>query len=93
MRLEIWAIAIALAQCGLNAAPGAVYQLTTVAGSDMVGDGGAAVAAQVDQPEGLVVDSAGNLYGVTESGDIKAKSGSSTHCRNYGCGVVFKLER
>jgi len=62
MRLEIWAIAIALAQCGLNAAPGAVYQLTTVAGSDMVGDGGAAVAAQLDQPEGLVVDSAGNLY-------------------------------
>jgi uncharacterized protein (TIGR03437 family) len=47
---------------GLYAAPGTVYQLSTVAGSDMVGDGGAAVAAQVDQPEGLVVDSAGNLY-------------------------------
>jgi uncharacterized protein (TIGR03437 family) len=39
-----------------------VYQLTTVAGSDLVGDGGLAVAAQVAQPEGIVVDPAGNLY-------------------------------
>jgi len=39
-----------------------VYQLTTVAGSDLVGDGGPAVAAQVAQPEGMVVDPAGNLY-------------------------------
>jgi len=46
-----------------------------------------------DPAQQLTLDSAGNLYGVTESGDIKAKSGSSTHCRNYGCGVVFKLER
>ncbi|MGA2739646.1 MAG: hypothetical protein ABSG65_19680 [Bryobacteraceae bacterium] len=39
-----------------------VYQLTTVAGSDQVGDGGQAIAAQVQQPEGMVVDPAGNLY-------------------------------
>src|ERR1019366_5821305 len=39
-----------------------VYHLTTVAGSDQVGDGGQAVAAQVQQPEGIVGDPAGNLY-------------------------------
>ncbi|MGA3040069.1 MAG: hypothetical protein ABSF54_04675 [Bryobacteraceae bacterium] len=39
-----------------------VYQITTVAGSDLVGDGGLAIAAQVSQPEGIVVDPAGNLY-------------------------------
>jgi uncharacterized protein (TIGR03437 family) len=36
--------------------------LTTVAGSDLVGDNGSAAAAQVAQPEGLVMDPAGNLY-------------------------------
>ena len=39
-----------------------VYQLTTVAGSDLVGDGGTAITAQLAQPEGLAVDSSGNLY-------------------------------
>jgi uncharacterized protein (TIGR03437 family) len=69
MRVQIRAITLALALCGVYTFParaasisGAVYQLSTVAGSDMVGDGGAAVAAQLDQPEGMVVDSAGNLY-------------------------------
>jgi uncharacterized protein (TIGR03437 family) len=33
-----------------------------VAGSDQVGDGGQAVASQLQQPEGIVVDPAGNLY-------------------------------
>jgi uncharacterized protein (TIGR03437 family) len=33
-----------------------------VAGSDLVGDNGPAVAAQLAQPEGLAVDRAGNLY-------------------------------
>ena len=46
----------------LPAASPPVYQLTTVAGSDLVGDGGPAVAAQIAQPEGIVVDPAGNLY-------------------------------
>jgi uncharacterized protein (TIGR03437 family) len=67
MLVQIRATALALSVCGLYAASAppassVVYQLTTIAGSDLVGDGGAAVAAQVDQPEGLVVDSAGNLY-------------------------------
>ena len=39
-----------------------VYQLTTVAGSDLVGDAGPAVTAQVAQPEGMALDPAGNLY-------------------------------
>ncbi len=39
-----------------------VYQLSTVAGSDTVGDSGPAIAAQLAQPEGLAVDAAGNVY-------------------------------
>jgi uncharacterized protein (TIGR03437 family) len=39
-----------------------VYQLTTVAGSNLVGDGGQGTAAQLAQPEGLAIDSTGNLY-------------------------------
>ena len=67
MHVNIWRISLALAWLGpccfpaLPATP-PVYQLTTVAGSDLVGDGGSAVAAQVAQPEGIVMDSAGNLY-------------------------------
>ena len=38
------------------------YQLTTVAGSDIVGDGGLGTSAQLAQPEGLAIDSLGNLY-------------------------------
>lgn len=38
------------------------WQLTTVAGSDLVGDGGLASAAQLGQPEGLAVDRDGNVY-------------------------------
>jgi len=53
---------MALSLWGLYAAPGTVYQLSTIAGSDMVGDAGPAIAAQLAQPEGLVVDSGGNLY-------------------------------
>ena len=50
--------------CRLAALPASTpaYQLTTVAGSDLVGDGGQAIAAQLQQPEGIVVDPAGNLY-------------------------------
>lgn len=66
MLLHIRGMALALALCGvpLRAQPGTstVYQLTTVAGSDLVGDGGAAAMAQVAQPEGLAIDSGGNLY-------------------------------
>ncbi|HLY18169.1 MAG TPA: SMP-30/gluconolactonase/LRE family protein [Bryobacteraceae bacterium] len=60
-------ISLALAVYGLAAlqarsATPPVYQLITVAGSDLVGDGGQAPAAQMAQPEGLAVDSSGNLY-------------------------------
>lgn len=39
------------------------------------------------QPEGLVLDAAGNLYGITDFG------GASTACNRDGpgCGIVFKL--
>src|ERR1017187_488586 len=49
-----------------------VYHLTTVAGSDQVGDGGQAVAAQVQQPEGIVVDPAGNLY-IADAGNNRVR--------------------
>ncbi|MGO4880484.1 MAG: hypothetical protein ACLP59_06625 [Bryobacteraceae bacterium] len=67
--MHVWlqAIPLALACAGLASLPARaaappVYQLTTVAGSDLVGDGGQAVAAQLAQPEGMALDSAGNLY-------------------------------
>lgn len=63
MHVQFGGIPLLLVSClpALAASPPA-YQLTTVAGSDLVGDGGLAVAAQVAQPEGIVVDPAGNLY-------------------------------
>jgi uncharacterized protein (TIGR03437 family) len=64
MHVRFWGIPRLLAVCWLGclwaAAP--VYQLTTVAGSDLVGDGGPATSAQIAQPEGTVVDASGNLY-------------------------------
>src|SRR5271157_3422482 len=67
MHVRYWSIPPALALFGLCCFPALaasppIYQLTTVAGSDQVGDGGQAVAAQLEQPEGIVVDRAGNLY-------------------------------
>ena len=63
MHIPVWGIALSLAitRCAMAAAP-PVYQLSTVAGSDLVGDGGQATTAQLAQPEGLAVDRAGNLY-------------------------------
>lgn len=34
---------------------------------------------------GLVLDSAGNIYGTAQAG------GNAAYCNHYGCGVVFKL--
>jgi len=48
------------------------YQLSTVAGSDFVGDGGQAAAAHVEQPEGIVVDPAGNLY-IADAGNNRVR--------------------
>lgn len=38
------------------------FTIQAVAGTDYVGDGGAATSAIPSQPEGIVVDSAGNIY-------------------------------
>jgi len=67
MHVQTRGIPLVLFVLGLPCTPAlpaspTVYQLTTVAGSDLVGDAGPAVAAQVAQPEGLAVDSNGNLY-------------------------------
>ncbi|MEK7409634.1 MAG: hypothetical protein AAB225_31620 [Acidobacteriota bacterium] len=58
-----------LALCGLTLGLEAVaqqfvvtYTIRTVAGSDLVGDGGAATAALLGSVEGVAVDAAGNLY-------------------------------
>jgi uncharacterized repeat protein (TIGR03803 family) len=43
-------------------------------------------------PEGpLLRDSAGNLYGSTEAGGIRATGCNNVTVNNLGCGVVFKL--
>ena len=38
------------------------YLIDTAAGSDLVGDGGAAASAQLSNAHGIVVDRQGNLY-------------------------------
>jgi len=67
MRVQYPGIPLALAWFGLSCLPALpaslpVYRITTVAGSDLAGDGGSALAAQISQPEGMVLDPAGNLY-------------------------------
>jgi trimeric autotransporter adhesin len=44
-----------------STAPSA-YTIQTVAGSDDSGNGGSALAAALDQPEGIAVDHSGNIY-------------------------------
>ena len=44
-----------------------------------------------DEPDGgLIADSAGNLYGVTQFGG-KSAGGSAFFCSYQGCGTIFKL--
>ncbi|MFN7998739.1 MAG: hypothetical protein U0Q18_34265 [Bryobacteraceae bacterium] len=66
MPFQIRGSALGLLVLGLSGpawcAAGITYQLTTLAGSDLVGDNGSAVTAQVAQPEGLAIDRDGNLY-------------------------------
>jgi uncharacterized protein (TIGR03437 family) len=44
------------------AAQATSYVIQTVAGSDNTGDGGSALSAVLGQPEGIAIDSAGNIY-------------------------------
>jgi DNA-binding beta-propeller fold protein YncE len=60
--LLVW-VAAAVA----SAAPGAptqklIYQLSTIAGSGNMGDGGQATLAQIGAIQGIAIDHAGNLY-------------------------------
>lgn len=48
------------------------YTIETIAGSDWVGDGGAATSAILIQPEGVVADGAGNLY-IADAGDQRVR--------------------
>ena len=77
--MQVWlrSIPIVLGVLGLAGVPalGAsqpVYQLTTVAGSDLVGDGGAATSAELAQPEGMAFDSSGNLY-IADAADHRVR--------------------
>ncbi|HXB71804.1 MAG TPA: BACON domain-containing carbohydrate-binding protein [Candidatus Acidoferrales bacterium] len=50
--------------------------ITTVAGSGLVGDNGPATSGQLNQPQGVAVDSAGNLYiGDSQNSRIRKVSG------------------
>ena len=51
-----------LAGWALAAAAGPEYTISSVAGSDMVGDGGPAILAQLGGAEGVAIDKAGNVY-------------------------------
>jgi uncharacterized protein (TIGR03437 family) len=62
MRFYFCALAAASAVCVFGQPQ---YTITTIAGNNTVGfsgDGGAATAAQINQPGGIVVDSSGNIY-------------------------------
>src|SRR5436853_7880520 len=52
--------------------PDPVYTITTIAGSDWVGDGSGASSAVLSQAEGLAVDPQGNLY-IADAGDHRVR--------------------
>jgi len=57
----------------------ATYTIQTVAGTNNAGDGGTALAAALGQPEGIALDSAGNVYFADAAGNrvnIIAPNGS-----------------
>jgi uncharacterized protein (TIGR03437 family) len=63
MHLQTRGITLVLLIAGFaSGASPVVYQVATIAGSDWVGDGGAAISAQMAQPEGLAVAAGGSLY-------------------------------
>jgi len=49
-----------------------VYSIETVAGSSMVGDGGAAIAAALSDAEGVAADSAGNIF-IADANDHRVR--------------------
>ncbi len=53
-------------------APAKTYVVQTVAGSNFVGDGGSALNAVLSQPEGVAVDSLGNIY-VADADDNRVR--------------------
>lgn len=53
------------------------YVIQTFAGSSLLGDGGPATSALLNQPEGVAVDSAGNIY-VADAGDNRVRKISAT---------------
>lgn len=57
--------------------PTPAYRIATVAGTGFAGDGGLATAASIAAPEGLAVDSAGNLYLADNAGHRIRKVDSS----------------
>jgi len=60
----VWALWFAWAwlAMGVSAQSNIGYQISTLAGSDWIGDNGAATLAILTQAEGIAADSAGNLY-------------------------------
>ena len=82
---RLWLV-LWLAAWPASTAEQAAYIIETVAGTDFVGDGGPAVAAQLCSAEGVAVDGQGNLYiadaadhrvrKVTPSGEITTVAGN-----------------
>jgi uncharacterized repeat protein (TIGR03803 family) len=64
---------------------GAVYVITPAGGEQIIYNFQGPPDGSGPWVGSLVFDQAGNLYGTTASG------GTSTNCRAYGCGTVFKL--
>jgi uncharacterized protein (TIGR03437 family) len=55
--------------CLRDAAAATSYTIQTVAGSSNAGDGGSALSAALGQPEGIAIDSAGNIYVADAAGN------------------------
>jgi len=78
MRRYVRAAWVVLALYGASVARGQTgYVVRTVAGSDFVGDGGAAVSALLFAPECLAMDAAGNLY-IADPADHRVRKVSAS---------------
>lgn len=75
--------------CGYNPGCGVVFKVDSKGKQTVLHEftGGAGGGTGISNP-GLILDSFGNLFGVTSSGgDL-----SASICNGSGCGVVFKLD-